>query len=212
MDDVIDENISDLPTRNRDQIYVLRRDPPQVHLTWASKFPRKVDKLKIRKRVEIFPVAITLKADYDTNTKEFEYGCSAKDVLFGGRISLNIPERQIEYTKRVGIPNAGQLVVTGNCTLRNNQITPHVGVQFEFGGDIHTSGLLGNGHTNAVFTSNAVDVRQRLTIVRGLGVEVCGAITLPMPTARYNYNSGMLAIGEGAFHFHVAEVNALLQI
>lgn len=59
-------------------IYLLRREHPQVQLTWASKFPNKVDKLKLRKAVTVFPIQVTLKADYDTNTKEFEYGCNAK--------------------------------------------------------------------------------------------------------------------------------------
>ena len=59
-------------------VYLLRSDHPQIRLTWASKFPAKVDKLKLRKRINLFPVRVTLMADYDTNTREFEYGCSAK--------------------------------------------------------------------------------------------------------------------------------------
>jgi hypothetical protein len=59
-------------------LYLLRREHPQIQLTWASKFPKKVDKLKLRKVVTVFPIKVTLKADYDTNTKEFEYGCHAK--------------------------------------------------------------------------------------------------------------------------------------
>jgi hypothetical protein len=61
-----------------DTVYLLRREHPQIQLTWASKFPKKVDKLKLRKAVTVFPIKITLKADYDTNTKEFEYGCNAR--------------------------------------------------------------------------------------------------------------------------------------
>lgn len=67
-----------LPDGAADTVYVLRREHPQVQLTWASKFPSKVDKLKLRKAVTLFPVKVTLKADYDTNTREFEYGCSAR--------------------------------------------------------------------------------------------------------------------------------------
>lgn len=63
-------------------IYLLRREHPQIQLTWASKFPKKVDKLKLRKAVTVFPIKVTLKADYDTNTKEFEYGCHAKVCSF----------------------------------------------------------------------------------------------------------------------------------
>ena len=61
-----------------DTIYVLRQEHPQIQVTWGSKFPAKVDKLKLRKQVKVFPVKFTLKADYDTNTREFEYGCRAQ--------------------------------------------------------------------------------------------------------------------------------------
>ena len=59
-------------------VYLLRREQPQVQLTWASKFPSKPDKLKLRKEISVFPIKLTLKADYDTSSKEFDYGCSAK--------------------------------------------------------------------------------------------------------------------------------------
>jgi len=64
--------------RVEETVYLLRREHPQVQLTWASRFPKKVDKLKLRKHVNLFPVKLTFKADYDTNTREFDYGCSAK--------------------------------------------------------------------------------------------------------------------------------------
>lgn len=71
----------------RETVYLLRRDHPQVELTWASRFPRQLDKIKIRKHFTIFPVKFTLKADYDTATNSFYYGASAKvgrpeDVAF----------------------------------------------------------------------------------------------------------------------------------
>ena len=67
-----------LPPTAQETVYLLRREHPQIQLTWASKFPTKVDKLKLRKQVNIFPIKFTLKADYDTNTREFDYGCSAR--------------------------------------------------------------------------------------------------------------------------------------
>ena len=40
------------PLRAADTIYVLRSEHPQVQLTYASRFPQKVDKLKLRKVVK----------------------------------------------------------------------------------------------------------------------------------------------------------------
>ena len=70
--------IGTLPFPQPDTVYLLRHEHPQIKLTWASKFPHKVDKLKLRKQIKFFPVKFTLKADYDTNTREFEYGCRAQ--------------------------------------------------------------------------------------------------------------------------------------
>jgi hypothetical protein len=60
--------------------YLLRSDRPRVELTWASRFPRQVDRLKLRKHVELWPVPVraTLRADYDTARREFAYGCSVR--------------------------------------------------------------------------------------------------------------------------------------
>lgn len=59
-------------------VYLLRTEHPQVHLTWGSAAPAKPDKLKLRKSVTVWPVKFTLKADYSTVTKEIDYGCTAR--------------------------------------------------------------------------------------------------------------------------------------
>lgn len=134
-----------------------------------------------------------------------------QDALFGGDISLNIPEQQLEYRKRVSMPNGSCLVFGGSCSLQNgNRLQPNFGVQLEFGGDTHTPFL--EGHSNAVWVGNSFDVRHRFSVARGLGVEVCGSLALPTPAARYSHSAGTLALGEGAFHMHVAEVNAVLRV
>lgn len=202
-----------LPPARPDTIYVIRKEHPQVQLTWASRFPSKVDNLKIRKEVHVFPIKVTLKADYNTETRDFSYGCTAKDVIFGGRISLNVPDQSIEYRKRVHMPNGTQLVFAGSCAWQSptRRLHPSFGVALEFGGET-TTPLLPNSTANAVWAGNHFDVRHRFTIARGLGAEVCGGVSLPVPTARYTHSSGTLSLGEGAFHLHVQEVNAVLKL
>jgi hypothetical protein len=56
--------------------YIVRSEHPQVYLSWGSRMPAKPDKLKIRKRIDVWPLKVILKADYDTGTREFDYGCS----------------------------------------------------------------------------------------------------------------------------------------
>lgn len=57
---------------------MLRRDSPQIILSSNSQFPKTLDKLKIRKRVQFFPIRVTFKADYETKARTFTYGCSVK--------------------------------------------------------------------------------------------------------------------------------------
>lgn len=76
-------------------VYLIRSEHPQIHLSWASHFPQKVDKLKLRKDIKFFPVKITLKADYSTATREFEYGCSAKVTLLKPYTLGSAPVRQL---------------------------------------------------------------------------------------------------------------------
>jgi hypothetical protein len=64
--------------RTPDTVYIVRRDSPRVELTCVSSFPAKPDRLKLRKDIMIFPVKLTLKADYVTETREFVYGMSAR--------------------------------------------------------------------------------------------------------------------------------------
>ncbi len=136
-----------------------------------------------------------------------------QDVIFNGRLSYNVPERQIEYRKAIRLPSQnGTLVFSGTASLRDfHQFQPNFGVQLHFGGDTHHPGLP-RGHADAVWVGNSWDIRQRFNIGRGFGVEVCGGVALPTPSARYSHNTGVLSIGEGAFNLHVAEVNAVLTI
>lgn len=130
--------------------------------------------------------------------------------MFGGDISINIPEQSLEYRKRVSLPNGTRMMFAGSCSYRENRFQPNFGVALEFGGETHSSGV--HGESSAVYAGNHFDVRQRFNVVRGLAMEICGGVSLPAPAARYTHNSGTLALGEGAFHLHVAEINAVLRI
>ena len=133
-----------------------------------------------------------------------------QDVLFGGRISLNLPDQQVEYSKRVRMPNGSQIVFAGSCSYRGRRLEPNFGVQLQITGD--TAAPFPTGHTDAVWVGNTFEVRQRFSVAKGLGVEVCGGVSLPTPAARYSHAAGTLSLGEGAFHLHVAEVNAVLRL
>jgi len=57
-------------------------------------------------------------------------------------------------------------------------------------------------------------VRRACPSCDGLGAQVCGAAQLPVPSARYSMGADrtVVSVGEGAFHLHVAQVNAVLHL
>jgi len=131
-----------------------------------------------------------------------------QDSLLKGRFSLNVPERQVGYRKQISLPNGSRLALLGCCTYSDGKIKPDFGVQLKFGADVPRA-----GHTDAMWVGNsAFSIRQKFDVVRGVGFEVCGGVSLPTPTARYTYDSGSLMVGEGAFNIHVAEVNGILRL
>lgn len=188
---------------------VLRREAPTVVLSSNSTFPRSVDKLKLRRRIHVFPLRVTLKADWAVATRDFTYGCSVKDSLLGGRFTINVGERQVGYRKNFTLPNGSKLQLVGSAKYQEDgTVKPDFGMQYKFGGDLMPRA----GQTNAMLVGNAVGIRQKINVVKGLGIEVNGAMRFPQPTATYTYDGGSLSIGEGAFELHVQEVNGILRI
>ena len=214
----------DLATQTMDEIinphppvYILRTEHPQVHLSWGSSMSKlKPDKLKLRRRVDAWPLRFVLKADYDTHTKEFSYGCSATDQLFGGRFSLNMPEQRIQYKKRFSMPNGAFLCIIGSCGIPSNDpmrsLEPDIGVLLEFGSDSSSMNEYDTS-PSAVWVGNSFDIKKRLTLYKGIGVEVCGNAALPQPTAHFSPNNeASLHFCQGAFRVHIAELNVVVTI
>eukprot|EP00887_Chlorella_sp_A99_P001041 scaffold14.g1041.t1 len=149
-------------------------------------------------------------ADYDTETREFSYGMTCKDTLLGGRFSLNLAQNSIEYRKRFPCPNGMTVSLNGTVRLEDRTVKPTVWAQLEFG----SSGSAGDSRATLVHgpTGDSWDVRQRLRVLKGLKFEVCGSTKVPTPAARFSSDHGRLSVGEGAFHLHVAEINAVVSL
>ncbi|KAK9806359.1 hypothetical protein WJX72_011351 [[Myrmecia] bisecta] len=178
---------------------------PEVSFTWASNFP---DKVKFRKRLDIWPLRFMLRADYDRQHRSFQYGCSCKDKLLGGVVRVDIPSSQLEYRKRLDLGNGAHLGLSARCSyaglLRGEvgAFNPVIGFQCEF------------GHGAAVWAQNQIDLRQKVRVTRNLAIEACGSAELPLPRAQYAVNSdaNTLTMGEGTFHLHVAQLNAIFHL
>ncbi|CAL8471353.1 g10895 [Coccomyxa elongata] len=173
-------------------------------LTWGSEFP---DKLKIRQEIKLWPLRFKLRADYSRLNRSFEYGCSCKDALLGGRIRVNVPLQEVEYRKRVPLYN-GHMGVTARASYAGVlapgfHLRPTFGFEYELGGGA------------AIFAGNQFNLRHQFRLSRGLGVEVCGNAQLPTPNARYSWqhdSAQELSVGEGAFKLHVDQVNVVVNL
>lgn len=193
----------------------LRSDHPQVELSWGTQLfsdRPKPDVLKLRKRVTAWPLEFTFKADYTTATREFSYGVMCRDAMVKGDITINMPQQQVQYRKKVPLSGGAALVVDASCRLEGQKLRPDLALSFEFGTHSSARGdgsavFVGGGHGGGSF-----DVQQRFKVARGMALEVCGNVRLPSPAARYSPESGQLVLGEGALCLHVAQVNAVVHV
>lgn len=214
----------------------LKHTPVPIKFSW-SKRAILPGKLGIRKDLELIPGLLQVrgKLDWVLGTKNVVYGCSIKDKLFNGKVSLNIPARMLEYRKKIILPNgaaisigAGSRFIGGaDSLLSKNNFAPILGMQLLMGG-------LGGQGSNAVFAGNGFNVKKRVgvnALFNLVGVKLPGNfeletfsdIALPQLTTRYSvqndgYTGGggggmMLGAADGQpLHFHVGQMNCVLRL
>jgi hypothetical protein len=175
------------------------------------------------KRVTLFPISLTLRADYVRATRSFECGCSARDAVLGGDVRLDAGGKSLTYFKRLPLGASGaHVAVLGGVSLggamrgdfSQASLKPTLSFRYELGGG------------GAVWSGERVDLRHRVALTRRLGLEARGSARLPAPRAELTLGgrrtrSGRLADGGGGggrvslgdggpLCLHVEEVNAIL--
>jgi len=173
-----------------------------LRFSWA---PQKVpSKVKLRKKINLWPLRLTLGADYDVQKKEWEGVCSCKDKLLGGRLSINIPQKHFDYRKSISVGGTSVLSFRSACTYTEAGMwRTSIGVVME---PVHG--------TEAVAALNSFDIRTKVPLAPALRAEIRGSVTLPLPAAEYAADSEGLSIslGQGGFLLHVAQVNAIIRL
>lgn len=199
-------------------------DRPECLITWAADFP---DRLRLIKRLTLFPLRLALRADYHRPTRSFSYGCAATDAVWGGSILLDAGSRSVHYHKAVPVGGGACVGIHAAASygglLRGqgfgaDSLRPSLSFQYELGGGA------------AVWTGGRIDGRHRFRVAKGLGVEVLGFAQLPTPRARWTAGSdlslpapggsaapgaprpGVITLGEGPLHLHFEEVNMVLEL
>lgn len=208
----------------------VRNSPVPLKLTWArdAVYPAAIC---LRKDLRVLSlVKFTAKADLTLPDTRLICGFSAKDTIFHGRFSLNVPARMVEYRKKFQLPNGTGLAVSaglqhigGDWDLSSrslrSQFKPLVAAQFNFGS---SSG------GNVVFAGDGFNVKQRVPIPRRwVGIpyprfelETYATIKVPQLTTRYSLQrDGMRSgfpdsIGEeqDPLHLHVAAANFVIRL
>jgi len=205
-------------------------DRPECLITWAADFP---DRLRLIKRLTLFPLRLALRADYHRPTRSFSYGCAASDALWGGSLLLDAASQSLHYHKAVPVGGGACVGIHAAASyggllrgrgLGPDSTRPSLSFQYELGGGA------------AVWTGGRIDGRHRFRLAKGLGLEVLGFAQLPAPRARYTAGSdltvgggsgdggggggaaaaaarpGVISLGEGPLHLHFEEVNVVLEI
>lgn len=215
----------------------LKNTPVPIKFSWSKKaiLP---GKFGVRKDIDLIPGILSVrgKLDWAFGTKDVIYGCSIRDNLFNGKVSLNIPARMLEYRKKFTLPNgaaisigAGSRFVGGGETLfSRSNFAPMLGMQLLMND-------LGGIGSNAVFSGNGFNVKKRVGVNGILGLvgvklpgnfelETFSDISLPMLTTRFStQNNGFdgsrggggmrLGAADGQpLHFHVGQMNCILRL
>mmetsp|Transcript_31220 Transcript_31220/g.52439 ORF Transcript_31220/g.52439 Transcript_31220/m.52439 type:complete len:239 (+) Transcript_31220:550-1266(+) len=175
--------------------------------------PKQVpNKVKLRKKIDVWPLRFTVGADYDMERKEWEGVCSCKDKVLGGRLTLNVQRKHLDYRKSISL--GGSSVLSLRAGLDYTDVCP----PFE-AGQWRTSlsvvmEPIHDRHTQAVAALNSFDIRTKIPIAPALRAEICGSISIPQPAAEYTHSTEglQIAFGQGGFHCHVAQVNAVIHL
>jgi hypothetical protein len=214
----------------------LKKTPVPIKFSW-SKRAILPGKLGVRKDLDLIPGLLQVrgKLDWVFGTKNVIYGCSIKDKIFYGKVSLNVPARMLEYRKKFILPNGAaisigagsQFIGGGDYLLSKSNFTPILGMQLLMGG-------LGGQGSNAVFAGNGFNVKKRVGVNAILGLagiklpgnfelETFSDIALPQLTTRYSVQNDGFARGGGGgmvlgaadgqpLHFHVGQMNCVLRL
>jgi len=184
---------------------------PQFLLTYADDL---FANIKVRKRVSLWPLTLTARADYSRHLRAFQYGLSCRDTLTGGRMSADLATQRLQYEKLLQLGNGAALALTATCSAPGlctwghaGPIAPMIGIQWFFG---RGAAALGR--------DNKIDIRRRIPVVKALSVEACGSVEIPVPSAQYavHDSSSELMFGsadpDSKFHAHLDQLNLVLNL
>ncbi|KAK3269404.1 hypothetical protein CYMTET_22160 [Cymbomonas tetramitiformis] len=186
---------------NRDSVWSARVTN-HLSFSWA---PRQIPgKVKVRKKIDLWPLHFKLGADYDVERKVWRGIFSCKDKLLGGKVCLDFSKRSLDYRKSISVGTNTALSLRAGCRYTEGRVwRSSFGIVIE-----PTEGV------EAVALRNSFDIRTKFPIAPALRAEVCSSASIPLPAAEFSSEASgfQLCLGEGGFHFHVAQVNAIVNL
>lgn len=173
--------------------------PVPLTFTWASHFP---DKLKLRKKFEVFPLQLQLSAVIDVKAQALSARASVKDTLVGGHLTLNTQSGEIEYRKRFEMQDNLALVLSGAASYRRER-PPRVGLEVEV------------RHGAAILTQGTWAFKQKIRAKGPLHLQLVGGVDVPTPSAQYSLGGGqegLRGLQVGEFHLTIQEANIVFEV
>jgi len=178
---------------------------PPVRFTNSVRVP---NKLKIRKKLVVWPLKFSAGVDYHFAKDELKWVCTCKEKIFGGRIALDASTKSINYRKTFQMSNGPSLCLHAQCPYIDTGDNP-TGPSFGF--SFSTSS--GNHEATAVAPCS-FDLRTKIPISRRVRSEVCANVGIPMLQPQYSAggNGSEIAFHDGSFSLHLAEINAIVYV
>lgn len=193
------------------------------------------DARQIRKKFGIWPLDLQVGFDLDPREVRIRnWVCSCREKLLGGDIGLDLNRQEVAYSKTLEMQGGSRLAITASVNYDSlllgrlpgdrpfapagaRSLTeprsragghprPTVGVNL-------LSNLPGlDGLQRSTLTQeNQFDLQTEVPITRNVHVELCANATVPLPAARYSMSEAgaELRVGDGDWHLHLSEVNAV---
>lgn len=176
----------------------------------------------------MWPLKFRLGAEYDVQANDVTATAECRDAFLGGEVTLDVLHRSVEYSKRFDLGGVSQIALRGRCDLGDlgggsrggksssglSSLARRFDASFGFVIEPKAAEVRGIG-TTVSSTTKGYDVVAEIPLSKLLSAEVCGHVSVPLPTAEFTAHTaggGRLALGRGNVTAHVAQINAVVNL
>ena len=194
--------------------------PPSIHgLFPPAPYPQ---------TVKLFPLAVTLGADFRLRDSLLSCQVRVRDALLGGTLHLDTESGEVGWRKEIPLRGLARgedgrgapPLLADACivTAVRARYAPLLGDDVEGLGyrPSFALGLSSGGSRSLVPCRAGYDWRQQIRLADPVAIEARGNLRIPLPDSEFRWAAGeaetTMRMGEGDIHLTVGEVNAIFYL